>query len=109
MIKSNKVYRIGDDEIKCEIVYGFDPELLTNFTNDDNNALYMFIPRDEYKEDWFKEHENNNINIGVYVIDRLLDDEKQFSKLENVIQKMYKLQDDAYKSIKEEDKLNKLL
>ena len=99
MIKSNKTYIVGENEIKCEIVYGFDPELLINFTNDENNALYMFIPRDEYDEEWFKKNENKNFNIGVYVIDRLLDDENQFSKLENVIQKMYKLQDDAYKSI----------
>lgn len=98
MIKSSKIYKVGEQEIRCEIVFGFDSDLLINFPQEDHHTLYMFIPRDEYKEEWFKEHDNNNLNITVCVIDRVFDDEKQLSKLENVVEKIYKLQNDAYKS-----------
>jgi len=103
MIKSTKIYKVGEQEIKCEIVYGFSPDLLINFPMENNHTLFMFIPKDEYDEEWFKEHDNKNLNIGVYIIDKLIDDETQLYKLESVIQKMYKLQDDAYKKIKEND------
>ena len=60
MIKTTKTYKVGDQDIKCEIVFGFDSDLLVNFPNEDNHTLFMFIPKDEYKEGWFKKHDNKN-------------------------------------------------
>jgi len=96
MIKLTKTYKVGENEIKCDIAYGFDKDYLINFPVEENYMLYMFIPRDEYDEEFFTKNENKNLNISIFMIDRIIDDEEQLSKLENVIKKMYEMQNEAY-------------